>query len=88
MKKLRFILVLIMISSLISITISITSSGCEKQEQPIVQEIELDSIQLEMLGFANYCLEMHMERAPDTIDLRRYQEQGGWKYYIKHIYIK
>ena len=39
---------------------------------------------LDLLGFANYCLELHILE-PSLLDIQRYQQQGGWKYYEKHI---
>lgn len=38
----------------------------------------------DMLGFANYCLELHILE-PDMDDLQRYYDQGGWEYYMLHI---
>jgi len=39
---------------------------------------------LDLLGFANYCLELHIIE-PRLADIQRYREQGGWAYYLTHI---
>ncbi len=37
-----------------------------------------------LLGFANYCLELDI-LIPTNQDITSYYKQGGWKYYAKHI---
>jgi hypothetical protein len=39
---------------------------------------------LELLGFANYCLEMEVIE-PTFEHILAYTKQGGWDYYRKHI---
>jgi hypothetical protein len=46
-------------------------------------ESELEA-EYDLLGFANYCLELDII-VPTRDDVRRYYEQGGWEYYEGHI---
>lgn len=54
--------------------------------QGLREYLNYDEKENDLLGFANYCLEIHKKiTEPNKKDIQNYRDNGGWKYYEKHI---
>ena len=84
------LLYLVMLGGLIAYMVSVFE--CETMGQTIEELVTKteypnkppEPCAMELLGFAHYCLELHIID-PDTADISRYLSQGGWEYYLEHI---